>query len=442
MHKRFLQFIKKHALNTPEQKNLLAISGGVDSMVLWHLSEQSGIHYSIAHCNFQLRGDASDKDHSFIEEKAKGLGRQFHSKRFDTESYATLNKVSTQMAARDLRYTWFDELCSKEGYNKVFLAHHANDDIETFLLNMVRGTSIKGLTGMNTFGEKLVRPLLYAGKEEIIEFALSHDILWREDISNAEVYYKRNFIRKEIIPKLEALNPDFLTTMKRNMVKNMEVARLAELSIERLKVDLLRKVDDGFAMRKSDLTEQDIGPYVLSEVLKKFGFNYYQSEEIISVLAGIPGKVFKSQSYELLVDRELIHIRPISKSLQEASLIELGDVLSIQGSEYKTWIYDGPDEIIDKTSTNAMLDLEKLKFPLTLRKWSEGDKIHPLGMRGQKLVSDLLIDLKLSRFEKESVLVLCSEDEVVWVVGLRISDKFKVDKSTKSILHYQLADPV
>jgi len=411
-------------------------------MVLWHLAEQSGINYSIAHCNFQLRGDASHKDQSFIEEKAKELGLQFHSKGFDTESYATLNKVSTQMAARELRYTWFDELCNKEGYKKIFLAHHANDDVETFLLNMVRGTSIKGLTGMDSFGEKLVRPLLYAGKEEIIEFALSHDILWREDISNAEVYYKRNFIRNEIIPKLEDLNPDFLTTMKRNMVKNMEVARLAGLSIERLKVKLLKKADDGFVVRKDDLTEQDIGPYVLSEVLKGFGFNYYQSEEIISALTGISGKVFNSQSHELLVDRELIHIRPISKGLKEESLIELGDVLSIQGDEYKTWVYEGPDQIIDKVSTNAMLDLEKLKFPLTLRKWRTGDKIYPLGMKGQKLVSDLLIDLKLSRFEKESVFVLCSGNEIVWVVGLRISDKFKVDVSTRSILHYQLTDPL
>ncbi|OEK01453.1 tRNA lysidine(34) synthetase TilS [Roseivirga sp. 4D4] len=442
MHKRFLQFIKKHALNVHEHKYLLAISGGVDSMVLWHLAEQSDVNYSIAHCNFQLRGEASDRDQSFIEERAKGLGRQFHSKRFDTESYATLNKVSTQMAARELRYAWFDELCSKEGYQKIFLAHHANDDVETFLLNMIRGTSIKGLTGMDSFGEKLVRPLLDASKEEIMEFAISHDILWREDSSNAEVYYKRNFIRKEIIPKLETLNPDFLTTMKRNMVKNMEVARLADLNIEKLKAELLEEIGDGFSIRKRDLTEQEIGPYVLSEFLKEFGFNYYQCEEIISGLSGISGKVFKSPSYELLVDREVVHIRHISTNFQEELLIELGDVLSVQRGEYKVWIYDDPNQEIDQASSNAMLDLDKLKFPLVLRKWNEGDRIQPLGMTGQKLVSDLLIDSKLSRFEKQSVHVLCSEGEVVWVVGLRISDKFKVDKDTKSILHYQLADRV
>lgn len=442
MHKRFLQFIKKHALIGEGSKYLLAISGGVDSMVLWHLAQQSGLDYAIAHCNFQLRGDASNKDESFIEEKAKAIGTRLHSKQFDTQSYATVNKVSTQMAARDLRYAWFEELCNTEGYLKVFLAHHADDDVETFLLNMVRGTSIKGMTGMNSLVGKLVRPLLNASKEEIIEFAQGHGILWREDASNSEVYYKRNFIRHEVIPKLESLNPDFLTTMKRNMAKNREVAQLAEQSIQRLKTGFLRESNGGYEINKGDLMNQEIGPYVLSQVLKGFGFNYYQAEEIISALTGLTGKIFRSSSYELLIDRELIHIKPALSNSSEETLIKLGDILPVGSGVYKVWVYDKADCEIDRASTNAMFDLDKLKFPLIFRKWREGDRFQPLGMHGQKLVSDLLIDLKLSRFQKQSVFVLCSEEEIAWVVGLRLSDKFKVDDESRSILHYQLADPV
>lgn len=439
MHNRFLQFIKKHALIDSKAKVLLAISGGVDSMLLWSLVEASNIDYAIAHCNFQLRGEDSDGDEAFVKQRAARLDIDCQIKKFDTESYATINKVSTQMAARDLRYAWFETLCDQHGYSKIFLAHHANDDVETLMLNMARGTSIKGLTGMDAIGGRLVRPLLEITKDEILDFARSNGISWREDSSNAEVYYKRNFVRKEIIPAFESLNPDFLHTMKRNIAKNKEVAKLIANLIAQLKSDIVSFDETGFSIKKSDLINRDIGAYVLSELLKEFGFNYTQADEMISGLDGLAGKVYRSPSHELVVDRGLLKGRMIDEVQNQHYLVEANDHLMTDGFEYTSSIMEGEGIQIDKTSVNAMFDLDKLKFPLLLRKWREGDKFRPLGMKGQKLVSDLLVDLKLSVFEKEFVYVLSSEEEIVWVVGCRISDSFKVTGDTTSALHYELS---
>lgn len=438
MHNRFLQFIKKHALIDSKGKVLLAISGGVDSMLLWHLVDTSKIDYAIAHCNFQLRGADSDGDEAFVKERANTLGVECHIKSFDTKSYATINKVSTQMAARDLRYAWFDALCSQNGYSKIFLAHHANDDVETVLLNMARGTSINGLTGMNPFGESLVRPLLDITKDEILNFANENGINWREDSSNAEVHYKRNFVRKEIVPAFESLNPDFLQTMKRNMAKNEEVAMLTRNAIDQLNSGALIVENTGFSINKSYLINLGIGPYVLSELLKKFGFNYTQSEEIIASLTGLSGKIYRSPTHELVIDREVLRGRLIAEVTQSDTSVERDSDLITDDFDYVSSILEGADIKVDKTPVNAMFDLTKLKFPLLLRKWQEGDKFQPMGMKGQKLVSDLLIDLKLSVFAKESVYVLCAQGEIIWVVGHRISDNFKVESGTTSVLYYRL----
>ncbi len=440
MHNRFLQFIKKHALIDNRGTVLLAISGGVDSMLLWHLVHTSKIDYAIAHCNFKLRGSESDADEAFVKEKAGTLGVKCQVQTFDTKSYATINKVSTQMAARDLRYAWFDELCNQNGYSKIFLAHHANDDVETVLLNMARGTSIKGLTGMEPVVGRLVRPLLDIPKDEILKFAKANGINWREDSSNTEVHYKRNFVRKEIVPAFESLNPDFLQTMKRNMAKNEEVAKLTRNAIDQLKSQLLRLDKTGFSLKKSTLIDSKIGPYVLSEVLKEFGFNYTQAEDMIVGLDGVSGKVYHSLSYELVIDRDLLKGRLIVENQQEEYLMGKDDGLQAGTFEYASSILDGLNVQLDKTPANAMFDLAKLSFPLTLRKWRVGDKFQPIGMKGKKLVSDLLIDLKLSVFDKESVYVLCSQNEVVWVVGYRISENFKVESGTRSVLYYRLTN--
>lgn len=441
MQNRFSQTIKKHALIVDGKRTLLAISGGVDSMVLWHLIHDLKIDYAVAHCNFQLRDIESDQDEAFVKAQAKAKGIVCHTKSFETTAYAAKHKVSTQMAARDLRYAWFGELQKEHNYSRLFLAHHLNDNVETVLLNLVRGTSIRGLTGMELMNSQLIRPMLNFSKDEILAFAASKGIAWREDQSNSETYYKRNFVRKEIVPGLTTLNPDFLVTMKRNMAKNEEVKRLTEDVIHELRNNILISSGEGqYTIQKSELTSRNVGPYVLSEVLQGFGFNYFQSEEIISSIDGISGKSFKSESHELLIDRKSIHIRDSAHKSQGEVFVNLGDDLHTRTFEYKADILEASVVVIDKSQFNAMFDLDKLSFPLTMRKWNEGDKFQPLGMKGQKLISDLLVDLKVSRFDKDDVQVLCSANEVVWVVGYRISDKFRVDAESTSIIYYRLKD--
>ena len=305
---------------------------------------------------------------------------------------------------------------------------------------MARGTSIKGLTGMEPVVGRLVRPLLDIPKDEILIFAKANGINWREDSSNTEVHYKRNFVRKEIVPAFESLNPDFLQTMKRNMAKNEEVAKLTRNAIDQLKSQLLRLDKTGFSLKKSTLIDLKIGPYVLSEVLKGFEFNYTQAEEIIANLYGLSGKVYRSASYELVIDRDILKGRLIVETPQDEYLVGKDDGLKTGAFEYVSSILDGLNIQMDKTPANAMFDLAKLSFPLTLRKWRVGDKFQPIGMTGKKLVSDLLIDLKLSVFDKETVYVLCSRNEVIWVVGYRVSENFKVESGTRSVLYYRLTD--
>ena len=312
MLKSFLQLIKKRALFESEDKLLLAVSGGVDSMALLHLVSTLDTQYAVAHCNFQLRGSESDADEALVKKTTLALGKVFHLERFDTNTYATINKVSTQMAARDLRYAWFEELRKRHGYTKVVLAHHANDNIETFLLNMVRGTSIKGQKGMNIIAGHLIRPLLDFSKEEILNFAEKEGVEWRDDSSNDQTFYKRNFVRKEMVPRLEELNPDLLQTMKRNMARNNEVYELSQKVISKLRGDLINASDGNLTIDKSDLAKNNIGPYVLSELLCEFGFNYSRCEDILFALES-SGKIFKSLTHRIIVDRKQLIIQELKK---------------------------------------------------------------------------------------------------------------------------------
>lgn len=428
--------IKKRALFRSEDKLLLAVSGGVDSMVLWQLVAALDIPYAVAHCNFQLRGVASDADEELVRKTAAIFGVTCYVEKCDTNSYATINKVSTQMAARDLRYAWFNQLCDKNGYSKIVLAHHANDDIETFLLNMVRGTSIKGQKGMKLISGRLVRPLLDYSKEEILAYAQRQGVVWRDDSSNEQTYYKRNFVRKEIIPRLEELNPDLLQTMKRNMAKNNEIYELSRRMISNLRDEIVKYENGEFTIEKLALNMSEVGPYVLSEILAAFGFNYSRCEDVFSALNS-SGKTFSSMSHRLIIDREKLVIQEISDMIDYELLINVSDKEINLPQHYEIKYFEPDNFVMDRSPRNAVLDSDKLIFPLKIRRWKEGDKFKPLGMKGQKLISDLLIDLKLSVLDKESVYVLESESQIAWVLGLRISDDFKMTKDTRRIVHFK-----
>ena len=438
MRKRFLQFIKKHALFNKQDRLLLAVSGGIDSMVMWHLVDQLDNEYAVAHCNFQLRGAESDQDEAFVFEHANKAGIPFFKKAFDTKSFAGEYKVSTQMAARSLRYDWFEELCRLEGYHKILVAHHQDDGVETFLINLIRGTSAKGLVGIRPDYEKIIRPLMCFNREEIAGYAQEYQISWREDSSNYEQHYMRNFLRHEVIPRFKELNPNFLETMQVNMEKMAEFNQLMDREVARFVEQGLRIRNDGtIELNKRKLIDLNIGPLALHELIGTNGFNYSQCKSILAAINGHSGKTFSSETHMAVIDREDILIRLIPRNSEESVWIEEGDDFITEPIKYQLSMKSSDLLELDTSSGNAMMDLDKLDFPLEVRRWRRGDKFKPLGMKGRKLISDLLIDNKMSVLDKDAVYVLLSKDSVVWVVGLRLSEDFKVTQRTKKVLHFE-----
>lgn len=431
MRDRFLGFIKKHALISPEDKVLLAISGGVDSMVMLHFFHQAQIPCAIAHCNFRLRGDASDADEVLVKGKAKSLGIPAFSKSFDTRQYADKHGISIQMAARDLRYQWFRELAANEGYSLVATAHHLEDSLETVIHNLTRGTSISGLRGIKPKSDNIIRPLLDFTKEEIRNWAKHEKLEWREDASNEETYYKRNFIRHKITPELKHLNPDLLSAFKDTLSRNAEVETFFLTEMEKLGREAFRKTETITYLAKSKVN----GPYVLEHLLKPFGFNYHQCQEMIAAFSEHSGRQFLSKTHVLTVDRDdlVIDLRTLTdfeEGLIEAD--ELGEV-QIGSVNYQVRYSSQLPESQEMNERNALLDLDKLDFPLKVRSWQEGDQFYPLGMKGKKKLSDFMIDRKIPVNLKRHIRVLESAGDIVWVVGLRIDDRFKVTSKTKNI---------
>jgi tRNA(Ile)-lysidine synthase len=431
MRERFLEFIKKHALISSEDRVLLAVSGGVDSMVLLHLFARSGIPCGVAHCNFCLRGTESDADEALVRRVAESLEVPVFVKSFDTRAYASEQGVSIQMAARDLRYRWFRELAGQEGFHQVATAHHLDDSFETAMLNLVRGTSVSGLRGIKFQNGMVIRPLLDFTRRDIESWANENQIEWREDASNQDTHYHRNFVRQRVIPLLRELNPDLLNTFRDTVSRNAEA--------EQYFLEKVRSVKDSGMREEAGVTYLDkaavTGPYLLAHLLRSFGFNYTQCQEMIAAFTEHSGREFLSQSHRLTVDRDSLVIDSVTeKELAEPVItgrekapVRIGD----QFYKVHFGIGQPPRELFSEK--NALLDKEKLIFPLTVRGWQEGDYFQPLGMRGKKKLSDFMIDRKIPVNLKRHVRVLESAGEIVWVVGLRIDDRFKVTPETKHI---------
>lgn len=433
MLNRFLQFIKKHALINNGEKLLLAVSGGLDSMVLLHLCKLAKFNVSVGHCNFQLRGEASEADADFVKRISLDLGFPYFEKRFETKSYARAQGVSTQMAARDLRYQWFNELMLEHQLNKLVVAHHLNDNLETVLLNLVRGTSIAGLRGMKPKAGHLIRPLLDFERDEIESYAISEGIVWREDSSNASEDYKRNFIRHQIVPRLSELNPGLLETFKKTTEKNLEVERVF---LDRMLMlsSLLKTEGDSVEIAKEDLKQNNVGAFQLSELVKPFGFNFEQSKEVLEAIEGISGKQFLSTTHKLIIDRSALIISPVGqKPLEPLYITREQSSFMISGNEYK--IQKSSDvKSLERNAATAELDSAKLIFPLVVRGFQEGDYFFPLGMKGKKKLSDFMIDEKIPLNLKKDVRVMLSGKEIVWIIGHRIDDRFKVTTETQELI--------
>lgn len=430
----FKEYISKKNLLQPEDRILVAVSGGIDSMVMADLFIKSGYKIALAHCNFNLRGEESDDDQKFVKTYAEAKNIDFYTVSFKTKSYANERGLSIQMAARDLRYNWLKKIREENGYNYIAIGHNRDDSIETFFINLIRGTGLHGLTGIKYINENIIRPVLFASRKQIIEYASENNISYREDSSNSETKYQRNKIRHIIIPEIEKINPHFIKKMEDTMNNLHEYERyLSKIVSERCNQIITNKKDEVIVdLNKIDPENDKI---ILFEILKEYGFNPDQITSIINSINSIPGKLFFSHSHRVVKDRDRIIISENKATDNDVYYINDNDKeisKPIKLSFKKVELTVGFN--IKKESSFGNFDYLKLKFPLELRRWKTGDRFIPLGMKNFKKLSDFFSDNKLSIADKEKVWLLLSGNEIIWIVNHRIDDRFKVTSQTKNVL--------
>ncbi|MBL7851521.1 MAG: tRNA lysidine(34) synthetase TilS [Cyclobacteriaceae bacterium] len=434
----FQQYIREHDLLGETDRVLLAVSGGLDSMVMLHLFRAAGYTVGVAHGNFGLRGGESEGDEAFVESYCRKHALPFYSKRFDTKNYAESHKLSVQMAARELRYAWFNDLLLEGHYHWLATAHHLNDNVETVLLRWSHGSGLDQLTGIPRKNDRIIRPLLFASREEIAAFARSAGIAWREDTSNLATNYQRNFMRHEVIPKLKEINPSLEATFSLSLEKLEGAYELMRRGLEQLRDSMTRWEGKNLVVDKPLLLLLQNPGYILYAWLREYGFEYERCKQMAAAAAdGQTGTRFLSVSHMAVLDRETILIAPRDREEYHDVLVEdwqdkaaLGPWVmhfrQLKGSE------------ISKDPGLATVDYSKVRFPLLWRKWKPGDSFVPLGMKGSKKVSDFLIDEQVSLADKGRVTVLLSGEDIVWVAGHRIADRFKVTPQTRTVLAMRL----
>jgi tRNA(Ile)-lysidine synthase len=428
MEELFKRHIARLVPQAQAKKFLLAVSGGADSSVLAYLFDYCGLSFAIAHCNFHLRGEDSNKDMELVRKKAKRYGVPYFEKEFDTLSYQQKEGLSLEMAARELRYDWFAEI--DQDFDFVVTAHNANDNAETFLLNMTRGTGLKGLTGIPEQNGKLLRPLLPFSSEEIRRFAVEKGIEYRNDASNFTEDFQRNKIRLSVIPKLKELNPELISIFTRNIDLLRRQFQYYQQQMGGTISSVMSKDNDTIYISISNLKKCEDPALVLYEILKDYGFNPSMVGQILDTTGKTSGKYFFSSAYQLVKDRNYLLVSHRDKRQErEIEIREVKDLEPIGFSVEELTMEKLPE--FDPNPAILYVDADKLKFPLTLRHWQEGDSFHPFGMRGKKKLSDYFIDHKINLLEKKKILLLCSEEKIVWLVGLRSDDRFKIDNQTK-----------
>lgn len=431
MLKKIEKYIRENNLFEGGDKILLAVSGGIDSTILAHLFKTLGVNFDIAHCNFGLREIDADRDQAFVESLAKNLAVKCFVKHFETEKYVQKHKVSTQMAARELRYSWFNELISTGKYNSVAVGTHLNDAIETFILNAAKGTGIMGIRGIQPKNGTIVRPLLFATKQQISEYVKDQNIDFREDKSNKSTKYLRNKIRHQIIPILQEINPSLELTFEQNFANLSFVEQVYFEQIESLKKELISTKNNIEIVDFDKLKQLNKPAHYLFEFVRSYGFTFSDCEDIIQV--NTSGKQFFTASYQLVVDRENILIQHKNEVEKTSVIIEEDQQKTEHPVVLEFTRIPLPDSLIVSENI-ALLDANKIKFPLELRQWKQGDAFYPLGMDKRKRLSDFFIDNKLSMLEKKNVYVLTSNHEIIWVIGYRIDNRYKITAATTSVL--------
>ncbi|WP_179338548.1 tRNA lysidine(34) synthetase TilS [Winogradskyella ludwigii] len=433
MQNNFQIHINKNLSFLKESKFLIAISGGIDSVVLAYLCKNLNLNFSLAHCNFNLRAEESNKDEDFVLELAEALDVEIFIQNFDTQAYADENKRSIQMAARELRYDWFKELAQQLKFDYILTAHHADDNLETFLINFTRGTGLNGLTGIPVKNDNVVRPLLPFSRVQIEAYATKENIIWREDASNASRKYLRNKLRHEVVPILKEINPQLLESFQSTTSYLNDTADIVEESLRAVKKRAIVNSDKtGVTYKVSEFKKVKNSKAYLFEMFKNYGFT--QWDDIVDLLDAESGKQIRSNTHRLVKHREFL----ILADLPELDLENVSIFINETDYHIETPIGQltfTSESVISETSKNVIyVDKDTLKFPLELRLWKEGDVFYPSGMTGKKKVSKYLKDEKLSLIEKENIWLLASNDKVVWIVGMRNDERFKITEATNNIL--------
>jgi tRNA(Ile)-lysidine synthase len=434
-----INFIRDNHLFSQGDSILVGVSGGIDSVVLLDLLDKAGFSVAIAHCNFRLRGAESDADEQLVGDLAKKYDVRIFKTSFDTAGYARENKVSIEMAARDLRYQWFETIRLNHHYKCIAVAHHRDDQIETFFLNLARGTGLTGLTGMHPIYGKVVRPLLFASRSQIELYRHENHLEFREDASNQSLDYQRNKIRHTLLPVMETLNPSFREGLIRTMSYLNDISGICDSAITQAWERVALRKGSDYLISISELKLLEPLSTYLFEFLKSFGFNSMVIGDIASSLDGMSGKQFISPTHRLVRDRELLILSPLGKDGRDHFYLEEGRGELVLPLHLKIEISEIKDRFrIPDSRFVACIDRDKVQFPLLIRKWQRGDYFKPLGMNGFKKISDFFIDSKLSLPEKENVWIVANGEQVVWIIGHRLDDRYKITPLTQNILKLEM----
>lgn len=437
MQQQFLKYCKQIRLSKGS-KILLALSGGLDSMALLHLLHQTGFTVEAAHCNFKLRGQESEADEKFVNDSCLSLGVPLHVKCFNTEDQAKDAGVSIQMAARDLRYAWFDTLCTEFGFDLVATAHHRDDQIETVLINLSRGTGLKGMRGILPIQNKRVRPFLFTDRAALELWMHNEKHAYKEDSSNTSLAYTRNKLRHQVVPILKEVNPSLSASLQENAERFAGIEKTLSFLLEKERQTIVLQKGNTQHFSLSVLANYPSPVSVLYYFLSDYGFQDWQA--MANMLQAESGKMIYSQSHELLKDREVLVLREKPSTQEKVYSIEMHTEHLSKPFKFTFSCLTVEGFKLDTTPTKAALDYDALTFPLELRRWRQGDVFYPLGLNGKKKLSDFFIDQKKSLFEKENTWLLCSNDQIVWVVGSRIDERFKLVEKTQKVYLAELND--
>lgn len=424
----------------PQLHFIVACSGGIDSVVLCELCYQARLTFSIAHCNFGLRGEESNRDEAFVQQLGEQYGVLVFIKGFDTEGHGLLKKLSIQEAARELRYQWFEELRNEQKAAYVLLAHQANDNIETVLMNLFRGTGLHGLTGMpeRVEGARCLRPLLHHTRSEIETFAKERALTWVEDSSNTSNKYTRNFFRNELIPAVQNVYPQAEAAVLDTIERLKKTEALYQLMLHGLLKKLLIESGDEVKVPINALLKY-ADTSLLYEVFKKFGFSEKQLSEIIKLSQSSSGSYIQNEHYRIIKHRKWFLISPVAAAQTSTFILEESTKkLLLPDGELRIKTIDKAHFQLDSAPHVAQLDRNEIQFPLLVRRWKQGDYFYPLGMRKKKKLARFFIDLKLSALDKEKVWVVESRSRIIWVIGYRIDDRVKVTEATKKVLQLSM----